>query len=314
MRYRRAVRLPPHWLRVLSGWVLAGLGVGGLMASCTLTLDDEIACGDGYVDEPREQCDPGVSESFVDACRGTARPDGIGGCDPETCQWVTTIAQCARCGDDEVDPEVGEECDGSNLGIARCPGGVGLPVCTDTCTLDYASCRTCGNGMPDPGEECDSPQGGLVGPPRPCTDLIGLTGTPYTSGAYNFCNDKCLYSRVGCGYCGNGKIEDAKLLDLDNNFSPPEACDVGDFIEADIRDKYGGTACYDNEDQRPFVVCNDDCTDFELSEPATCCLKSMADCPNNESPVRCCYELEHPNEAEACLPNIDAGNWAQVCK
>ncbi len=315
MRYRPIVRPGLRWIRQVVGLLVVGLGAGLLSSSCTLTLDPEIACGDGYVDEDAgEQCDPAVPSSYVDACRGGPRPEGIGACDPVTCTLISDLLQCAVCGDDEVDPEAGEQCDGSNLDNARCPGGVGLPLCTSDCQLDYDLCRTCGNGMPDPDEECDSPQGGLVGSPRPCTELPGLTGQAYTSGEYNFCDADCQYSRAGCGYCGNGELENAKAVDFKGNASPAEICDRGDFDVTSVLNKYGGGPC-DAPGLRPLVVCNDDCSDFELTEPAMCCLLPGEPCPNNESPLRCCFEFDNPDQADACLPSINTeGGWEQVCR
>ena len=67
------------------------------------------------------------------------------------------------CGNGALDP--GEECDGELLAGQTCEvlvpatlpwlDGGGTLSCSDTCTFDTSQCHECGNGVLDPGEECD---------------------------------------------------------------------------------------------------------------------------------------------------------------
>jgi cysteine-rich repeat protein len=68
-------------------------------------------------------------------------------------------SQCVLlCGNTTLDS--GEECDGALLGGMTCatvPGGFtdGTLTCASDCRFDTSGCSTCGNNVPEPGEECD---------------------------------------------------------------------------------------------------------------------------------------------------------------
>lgn len=279
-------------------WGMAwGVLVGFVLGSaCVLPLDDDIACGDGYVDlDAGEQCDPAVSSSYIHACAGTSRPDGDAACDPSTCTIINTKAQCAVCGDGFVDD--GEQCDGDNLNGDLCPGGVGALRCNDECQLDYTYCKRCGNSVLDPGEECDpntDPTDLVLSKPL-CSELESpYVGKPYTSGQPSTCRDDCRWDRAGCGYCGNGRIEDEGfVVDFEGTPAIPELCD-GDLFDPVAREELTSASCPSNADLRPLVTaCATDCQDF-VFEPQACCIKKGGLCPEDDDPVRCCYELENP--------------------
>lgn len=310
------VRFPSPWLGGL-WWLLAAASVAlAVGSSCTLELDTAISCGDGYVDEDAgEECDPGDPDSFEDVCGDSESDSDRLRCDPVTCQKLDDDFYCGRCGDDQLQRMTAqgeEECDGPDLGAAVCPSGVGEPKCLLDCTLDYSPCWACGNGVLDPNEECDLPQGGLIGPPRSCTELVPLTGKPYTSGFYNYCGEDCLFRRTGCGYCGNGVMEGPVAVDLVGGVSRDEFCDEGDVDDTKVNEAFPNSAC--EEGQRPVVACNDDCSDVELITPVRCCRVRGEPCPDNEDPVRCCFEIDNPTEPEACQPSLSpSGAWQQVC-
>jgi hypothetical protein len=287
-----------------------------LLGSCLLELDHEIACGDGYVDSVAgEECDPAKPSSYVDRCAGTSRPDGEASCDPVSCTIVNDKAQCAACGDQAVDNEFGEECDGANLNGRRCPGGEEGLQCGSECKFDYSECEPCGNGVREEGEECDpSAMGGLV-IPRACAGAGELPpleplGKPYTSGDTVRCNDDCRYDRTQCGFCGDGTRDVMEYVDF-GILAPTEWCDGDNFDEQRIIEEYGTCA---DDGARPNVGCAAGCRGFvDRTDVAQCCLRKGATCPAVGDTIRCCAEYDHPEE-EPCEEFFEGMTIRRVCK
>jgi len=80
----------------------------------------------------------------------------------QTCDSSGAYGACeCPCGNSSVDP--GEQCDGSNLNGKTCASATamaspyGTLSCTASCTFDTSRCMAalCGNGVIDPGEQCD---------------------------------------------------------------------------------------------------------------------------------------------------------------
>lgn len=286
--------------------IAAGCAVGN---ACLIDLEHALACGDGYTDRlAGEECDPLDPDSYLDACVGTNRPDGTGACDPDTCELINTEVQCAHCGDGRIDAVAGEECDGSNIGVPC--WGDGSPTCTSDCKLDFSSCDSCGNGVVDPGEECDDVgmDGGIV-IPRPCAGSFDIEplrspyiNLPYTSGSAVSCLSNCTYDRSSCGYCGNGNVDPPlRVSILDQAVSLAEVCD-GDLFDGDLlADEY--PLC-EQLGAQANVVCEPNCLDFVERPGPTCCLPKGELCPDDGAELRCCYEYAHPEDDDACLPVI----------
>ena len=297
----------------------------GLAAGCLLELDARIACGDGTVDaDVGEECDPQVPGSYERACVGTARPLGQGACDPEQCVVVATPEQCAVCGDGIVDMFAGEECDGDNLSGQVCPLG-GLLRCSADCTLDREGCERCGDGLLDPGEECDPAQ--IVDPddivePASCIGLRSPDPSrPYSSGVATACLPDCRFSRASCGYCGNGQLEAVatrlSLFDqtpIEN--APPEACD-GPLLDPDATSDLCEEVCGFAR-AGCDAACAAGCRSLEPADPAAprCCLDAGGACPAADAPIRCCWELDHPETApaEACEIRSTLEGPRAVCR
>jgi hypothetical protein len=104
----------------------------------------------------------------------------------------------ALCGDGRID--AGEDCDGSNLGLATCRTqgfDEGSLACSPSCTFDTSACalELCGNGEVDPPEDCD---GGALGGAS-CESRGHLPGGTLA------CGVDCSFDDSGCvlGYTTN---------------------------------------------------------------------------------------------------------------
>jgi hypothetical protein len=294
-------------------------------SACTLQLDHALACGDGWVDPAAgEECDPGDPSTFVEACRGTTRPEGIAQCDGETCTLLNDREHCGICGDGFVDPQLGEACDGSNFAGKVCPSGNGQLQCTDACELDLSRCDPCNNGEVDEGEECDPAQGGGLVSPRQCAGTKGTPplesprpDVPYTHGETTSCENTCRFDRLPCSYCDNGSLDGPLLVDENGNTSLAEWCDRDAFDDAELRNEIGGF-CYDLDtgvEMRPNVGCADDCRGFVARSGPACCVKKGQPCAAEGDQFPCCYAVDHPDDPEICSVVIDdQGQIQNLCK
>ncbi|RME31889.1 DUF4215 domain-containing protein [Candidatus Woesearchaeota archaeon] len=101
--------------------------------SCTYCSE---RCGSTEI--PGPYCGDGVRQLPYEECDGT---DGVG--EHETCTEDCTLTQVPYCGDNVVN-QPSEECDGDDT-----PPGA---YCLENCTIVYPEC---GNGVVEPGEQCD---------------------------------------------------------------------------------------------------------------------------------------------------------------
>jgi hypothetical protein len=102
----------------------------------------------------------------------------------------------AMCGNGRK--EAGEDCDGSDLGVATCASTVGAVssgtlICTNGCTFDTDGCSVCGNELKEEEEECDTEDyGGGT-----CTTVVGQ----HAGGSLS-CSGTCEINSSGCLPCG----------------------------------------------------------------------------------------------------------------
>ena len=138
---------------------------------------------------------------------------GGGGIPPVTC---APPGAPNTCGNGVVDP--GEQCDGAALRGLSCAtvdpfftGGTLL--CSDSCTLDTTKCMhgTCGNGVIDPGEDCEYDNFTRVScsAALPAESDYALVGCSIST---------CRYTLSTCALapapvCGNGKLESGEQCD-----------------------------------------------------------------------------------------------------
>ena len=193
-----------------------------------------LGCGNGVVDGA-EECDGG----FQNLCDTTPEPDNnqdwwnehLGGCYPAgsldadgnsiECTWyepwpILTEAMCGGyCGDHILDDPY-ETCEGNNTVVEEYSCLDGQTATCNTCTPvcsdgSVASPASCGDGVINPSEECDT------------TNLAGKDCTAFDYDYGNLSCNQCNFDLSDCSdeeslpppppNCGNGVI------------NPPEQCD-----------------------------------------------------------------------------------------
>lgn len=167
-------------------------------------------------------CTGTVCPAAQTAC-GTACTDrctGAAACDTNPCDGCSADAlSCGgTCGDGLVQP--GEECDGTNLGsIDSCTDidafASGPISCTASCQFNTTQCVQappgCGDGIIQPGEQCD---GANWGPIDACADFDSYTGGTLSCDPVlcRFNVSQCTGGTPGA-VCGDGVINAGEQCD-----------------------------------------------------------------------------------------------------
>ncbi len=185
-------------------------------SSCKVKTKSTERCGDGFID-PAEDCDGDNLNNETCASLGHYNQTGQLTCD-STCRFNTNDCG-SRCGDNVVDVEYGEECDGENLNGMSCQAlnytlG-GTLSCSAGCRFDTSQCQTtCGNGNLEPGEACDDGNTAdgdgcsvfcTVEEGWTCSGETRSVCTPFCKPGLTYCNGDCpdLANDPGhCGACG----------------------------------------------------------------------------------------------------------------
>ena len=132
-----------------------------LLATCLMlwscdTKTKKEGCGNGLLDLG-EACDGGELQGATCESLGHYNVTGTLTCGAQ-CQY--DLSDCGgRCGDNVMDAEEGETCDGGNLNGQTCQSlgySGGALACGADCAFDMSGCTsTCGNGIMEGGETCD---------------------------------------------------------------------------------------------------------------------------------------------------------------
>jgi hypothetical protein len=257
-----------------------GYASGGLLCDpdCTLNTSNCSYCGNDMINAG-EECD-GTDLGGNSTCADM----GLGGAgEPLSCNADCTydFTACSGCGDGTiVPPEAceppetpggppdldGESC--QSLGYDE-----GDLECTDGCAFDTSGCTTCGDGIKNGTEDCDSADfGGLD-----CTNFPSTAGPNFTSGSLTCDPDDCTIGVDNCMYCG------------DTLATGSEACD-GTELKGETCSSVGN---YDDG----VLTCEADCTAFDDSACTLCgdtFVEGNEQCDTNNFDGETCDSLAGP--------------------
>jgi cysteine-rich repeat protein len=206
----------------------------GAASSSSGATGSFFTCGDGVVD-PGEACDDGNNVDNDGCSQACTLED-----DPSTTSASTSTSTTngPQCGDGVVD--AGEECDDGNL--------VDDDGCSLACTLEDEDTTSttststststsggplCGDGIVEPGEECDD--GNTVDDDQ-CTNTCTLGGgtttllTTDSSGTDSTGSTSTTTTTSEPGACGNGVVDFLEECD-DGNNNANDGCDPACKLE-----------------------------------------------------------------------------------
>ena len=194
-----------------------------LLCACNESIKYGPECKDGDIprctdDYHYVKCDGGTNKkeaccSDADIAAGKCKSVCMMRASGAVCEEIKVDVEQPECGNGKL--ESGEQCDGQDLNGNSCANKYGVnakgqPVCDPvTCQVRYDACEPdttkCGDGIIDPGEDCD---GNALDNHTCEADVAGSTGTLK-------CTDNCKFDYSDCRLpkCGNGRIDDGETCD-----------------------------------------------------------------------------------------------------
>lgn len=284
---------------------------------CDDSTDNDCApqCGNGQLD-PSEFCDLGIAAGAAGACPASC-DDGVA-CTTDELLGTDCDATCAHTAINFCDAAVSDGC---------CPAG-----CDATSDVDCSA--TCGNGVVESGETCDTtiPQGQPGACPTSCDDGNNCSADVLQGGD---CGLSCTHLPItlcalqadgccpaGCDHttdgdcqpptptCGNGVVDSGESCDIGVPLYTPGACPAScnDGNQCTI-DTLIGSLCSQSCSHSSITACNlqsDGCC------PAGCDATTDADCSPScgngvvESGESCDTAITFP-DAGSCPASCDDG-------
>ncbi len=193
------------------------------LTACTLPAGGAGVCGAGVCLVPG--CGNALVEPLEECDDGNGFPDD--GCEPD-CTWTCEA---------DLDCDDADACNGGETCVDHvCRDGTDLPDGTDCTRSDGSAgvCRSatcagiqCGNGFPEPGEECDD---GNTSNTDACTNacLNAVCGDGFVRTGVEACDDGNTSNSDAClntclpAYCGDGFV-----------WTGVEQCDDGNLVNTD---------------------------------------------------------------------------------
>ena len=287
-------------------------------------------CGNGLID-PGEDCDGNNLGPVNSQCKqysnlftgGTLKCSSNCKIDTNGC-----FGASGTCGDGIIN--IGEACDSTNFGsITDCTNygsfSGGTLSCSAKCQLDTSLCTPkplCGNGLIDPGEDCDGSNFGIIN--SSCVSYSRF----FTSGALS-CNSNCKLDTFGCQEapkCGNNIIDPGETCDGNLNFTDTNCKSYSpNFIDGNIfcnSCQIKTSSCKTNESSAT-VTCrsrgdcgfDEACTDNSDCESGFClnnkCTKSSCDDSvknQGESSVDCGGPCNKCQDGKTCNIHSDCNS------
>ena len=270
---------------------------------CSINYDNcvtgEPVCGDGTLDGD-EDCDGTKFKNNRNSCN-TLYPDLYSG-GQVTCTDACTYntSTCTPwCGNGTVNSAKNEVCDGTNLNGKTCAsivgtGSTGTLRCADNClSFDTSGCTvppTCGNGVIEGDEECDSSK--FPGNNTACESYDDR----YVRGTVT-CNSNCTINYSLCELapeppsCGDGNLDEGELCDSTKFTDNIRACNR---LFPDLYDK--GT-----------VKCTDTC-EYDTSACVPLCGNGSVNSSKGEACDHSDSGDKFPTSANTCAKVVGTGS------
>lgn len=244
-----------------------------LIYSCSVSAP----CGNGII-EPGEVCELPFTNNNAFCSQQDQEclnhklglRDGFGYCNSAcSCFEDEFVYQCVagQCG---ASCSVNSDCNDDNPGTPD--------ICLSNCSCSHSAIPSCGNGLIDPGEECESntqcPSGescincqctgssycgnNIVNSGEQCDNgaFNGIPCVPPAGGQCSYCSASCTWATIIGGSCGNGIVDYGEQCDSGSNNGvacTPSCDDSCAYCGTNCQVTYAnGESCSGNEDDDDY--------------------------------------------------------------